>query len=166
MMDDRTGAVISADGQYRYRLWRRWDFELPRMCFVMLNPSTADASQDDQTIRKCIEFAKRNGYGGIEVVNLFAYRATKPADLKRAGYPVGETNDAAIRNAARGVDLSGGVVVCAWGNCLNGAKQRAKEVRQLLERNDITLYALKVNGDGSPAHPLMLAYECELAEFE
>ncbi|TMF61888.1 MAG: DUF1643 domain-containing protein, partial [Chloroflexi bacterium] len=68
------GATFSADRRYRYRLWRRWDGARPVVAFVMLNPSTADARRDDPTIRRCIGFAKSWGFGGVEVVNLFAYR--------------------------------------------------------------------------------------------
>lgn len=75
------GAVISDDGRYRYRLWRTWAPELPRMAWIMLNPSTADAEVDDPTIRRCVGFAKREGCGGIEVVNLYAYRSTDPSVL-------------------------------------------------------------------------------------
>ena len=61
--EQRSGAIISACGQYRYHLWRRWDELLPTMVWVMLNPSTADATEDDPTIRRCIGFAKREGCG-------------------------------------------------------------------------------------------------------
>jgi hypothetical protein len=72
-------AEISEDGKYRYALMRMWD-DKPLMMFCMLNPSTADATKDDPTIRRCIGFAKDRGYGGIYVVNLMAYRATDPAE--------------------------------------------------------------------------------------
>ena len=77
------GAVISDCKRYRYRLWRIWNGSQSRLVFVMLNPSTADGEQDDPTIRKCVGFAERLGYGGIEVVNLFAWRATDPRRATR-----------------------------------------------------------------------------------
>ena len=77
-------AILSDDGRYRYLLERQWD-ERPRMAWCMLNPSTADANIDDQTIKRCIGFAKREGFGGIIVVNLMAFRATSPAMCLRAG---------------------------------------------------------------------------------
>lgn len=80
-------------GPYRYTLTRVWEEERPRVCFVMLNPSTADASQEDPTIRRCLSFARSWGYGSLEVVNLFAWRATKPTDIFSAPSPVGEEND-------------------------------------------------------------------------
>src|SRR5437870_4841901 len=105
-------AVISPCGKFRYRLTRQWG-EGAALPFVMLNPSTADAEQDDPTIRKCVGFAKRMGYDGIEVVNLYAYRATKPADLKKAGYPRGPENDRHIEAAL--VESHANSVICAWG---------------------------------------------------
>ena len=81
-------AVISQDGLYRYHLERRWS-DAPFLTFVMLNPSTADAEIDDPTIRRCVGFSKREGAGGIAVVNLYAFRATSPADLRQASAPYG-----------------------------------------------------------------------------
>jgi hypothetical protein len=79
----KSGAELSACRTYRYRLWRQWDADLAPVVWVMLNPSTADESADDPTIRKCIGFAQRWGYGGIEVVNLYAYRSPDPRQLKK-----------------------------------------------------------------------------------
>lgn len=157
------GALISDCGKFRYRLWRRWDISLPVACFVMLNPSTADASVDDATIRKCIGFAERLGFGSIEVVNLFAYRATDPKDLRRAGYPVGPDNDAHFEWVAHDADRRGSVI-CAWGT--NAAKlQRPADVIAMLRRWHIKPKALQINGHGIPAHPLMLPYTCRLREL-
>ena len=98
------------EGQYRYLLWRYWG-EAKRLVWVLLNPSTADARQDDPTIRRCVGFAKGWGYDGIQVVNLFAYRATDPRELKAVVDPVGPRNDEFIERAARGHEM----VVVAWG---------------------------------------------------
>lgn len=99
------------EGHYRYRLWRRWE-EGPEVVFVLLNPSTADGAVDDPTLRRCIGFARRWGMGGLQVVNLFALRATDPRALREAGDPVGPLNDQVLHevagNAAR--------VVYGWGN--------------------------------------------------
>lgn len=113
------GAVLSSDGRYRYSLYRRWDRTLPMACFVMLNPSIADADVDDPTIRKCMGFATRWGAGGIRVVNLYPWRATKPRDLPAGPETGGEReplaieprNDGAIRSAA----FNAGWIVAAWG---------------------------------------------------
>ena len=105
------GATFSADRRYRYRLWRRWDRSRPVVAFVMLNPSTADARNDDPTIRRCVGFARAWGYGGIEVVNLFAYRATDPRELRAANDAVGPENRRHIHRAIARAHL----VVLAWG---------------------------------------------------
>lgn len=145
-------ALISDCGQFRYSLTRVWDNALPRVVFVMLNPSTADALVDDATIRRCIAFAKVLGFGSLQVVNLFAYRATDPRDLKAAGYPVGEVNDDWIIQACSEADT----VVCAWGANARGMT-RADEVLQLIRmwawRSPV---ALSVTADGIPKHPLYL----------
>ena len=165
MMTDQGGALFSPCGKYRYRLWRRWDFNLSRACWIMLNPSTADASRDDATIRKCIGFTKRLGYGGIEVVNLFAWRATKPADMKRAADPIGPPNDAAIKNAAGSVNFGGGVVICAWGTHA-GKSGRDLRVLDILEEIGVDPWVLgKLNKGGTPPHPLMLPYDTQLQEW-
>lgn len=153
-------AIISECGTFRYWLRRQWDSALPTLAFIMLNPSTADADIDDPTIRKCIGFARRLGFGGIVVVNLFAFRATQPADLKRAGYPAGPENNQYIAMAA-GAANQGGRVVCAWG--VNARKlSRPAEVLESLHRYGVTPHALKLTDDGVPWHPLMLPYSCEL----
>src|SRR5215510_5582686 len=92
-------AVLSDCGRYRYMLRRTWDHSKPRVLFVMLNPSTADAEIDDATIRSCIRLAKGAGYGSFEVVNLYALRATDPAELQRADDPVGPKNNDIIEAA-------------------------------------------------------------------
>jgi len=158
-------ADISECGQFRYMLRRVWTTLLPPLVFVMLNPSTADGEVDDHTIRKCCEFARLLGFGGIVVVNLFAYRATKPAALKAAGYPVGPENDAWIRRAvAEMVEMGGSTVVCAWG--ANARRlARPREVLALLRGLGVKPMALQLTEDGIPNHPLMLPYTCTLLEI-
>jgi hypothetical protein len=85
-------AIVSDCGRFRYHLRREWSAG-STLLFVMLNPSTADADVDDNTIRRCVGFGQAEGFGAVEVVNLFAFRATDPADLRRAGYLVGPDND-------------------------------------------------------------------------
>jgi len=140
------GATFSTDGRYRYRLWRRWDRSGPVVAFVMLNPSTADAFHDDPTIRRCIGFARSWGFGGIEVVNLFALRATDPRKLQRARDPVGRLNDDAIRRATGRARM----VIAAWG--LRG-RDRAKRTRRLIGHE---VYVLRLTQAGHPTHPLYL----------
>jgi len=157
--DKRQGAVLSTCGLFRYRLWRRWQ-DGPTITFIMLNPSTADATVDDATIRKCIGFAKRLGYSAIEVVNLFAFRATQPKDIKAAGWPVGEENDRHILEAATAANM----VICAWGVNARGL-QRPLDVLELLQKIGKTPKALRFTADGIPWHPLMLPYACEPADM-
>ena len=151
-MDGRptaSGAVFSPCSQYRYKLWRVWDPAGPLGCvmFLMLNPSTATATEDDPTIRRCIGYARSWGYSGLYVGNLFAYRATDPADLRRADHPVGPDNDRALRAMV----AQYGLVVAAWSN--HGAKfgWRVQEVLGLVEQ---PLYCLRQLRSGHPAHPL------------
>jgi hypothetical protein len=165
--DGTASAQVSLCGKYRYLLTRKWDTTLPSMVFVMLNPSTADAMRDDPTIRKCIGFARRFGYGGIIVVNLYAFRATKPADLYNAmaysgTYAKGPDNDEVIRRAVADTNT----VVVAWGKPGRGSvAARADQVRRMIQATNSTLFCLQHNNDRSPAHPLMLPYSCRLEEF-
>jgi hypothetical protein len=146
-----SGAVFSRCRRWRYLLWRRWDARLPVANFLMLNPSTADEFKLDPSCTRARLYAERWGYGALIVTNLFGWRATEPADMKAARDPVGRGNDRAILRAA----LESAIVVCAWGN--HGAHHgRSTSVRELLQEAGIALHALRVNGDGEPAHPLYL----------
>jgi hypothetical protein len=112
--------------------------------FIGLNPSTADESRDDPTIRRCIGFARRWGFARLEVLNLFAFRATKPTALLDADDPVGPKNDSTIATVLRAADL----VVCAWGAFPND--ERSAHVLQLVA----VPHCLGVTKNGSPRHPL------------
>ena len=105
-------AILSDCGKYRYSLTRNWDSEKPKVLFIMLNPSTADADNDDPTIRRCINFAKYWGYGGLHVCNLFAYRATNPKELLHIDNPLGDQNIYHMKKLANEAEI----IVCAWGN--------------------------------------------------
>lgn len=145
-------ADLSEDGLYRYRLTRVWG--APNLLpFIMLNPSTADAFIDDPTIVRCRRFARDMGYGGLEVVNLYAYRATKPADLWKAEDPVGPRNNRILGELLDRAWMSGTPVIAAWG-----ANAKPDRVRWLLRRceGQHTLHALRVTKGGAPGHPLYL----------
>lgn len=146
-------ADISPDGLYRYLLHRTWA-GADRLPFIMLNPSTADHAVDDPTIRRCIGFARDLGYGGITVANLYAFRATKPADLWRAEDPVGPRNDQVLRNLFALSSWRGVPVVAAWG--ANAKPDRVAKAIRLSERYGDGLTALGVTKDGAPRHPLYL----------
>lgn len=152
-------AIFSDCGLYRYLLVRSWA-EGPRLLFIMLNPSTANALLDDATIRRCIAFARAHGYAGIEVVNLFAYRVTDPAELRRAGYPVGPDNDMHILMAAK----RAGAVCVAWG-AVAAADERIQHVMPILARRGIEPQCLHITRSGYPGHPLYLARTKRLQPF-
>lgn len=144
------GAVLSPCGLYRYSLSRDWG-NGPKLAFVMLNPSTADAEVDDPTIRRCMGFARDGGYGGIDVGNLFAWRATDPAELKKAADPVGIDNDATLESIFR----NSAVVVCGWG--ARGSLQgRDRHVLRLIRVAEKVPHCLRLTKAGHPAHPLYL----------
>lgn len=149
--------------QYRYTLWREWDCDLltgtaddlPHssqfLQVIALNPSTADETKDDPTIRRCIDFAKRWGFGALCMTNLFAWRDTLPANMKKAEDPIGPDNDQWLTDCAKGA----GLILAAWGK--HGSYlHRADLVVRLLARNGATVHCLRTNGDGSPQHPLYI----------
>jgi len=140
-----TGPVIDPTGQYRYTLWRECGPADARVAFVMLNPSTADATRDDPTIRRVIGFARSWGYGSVEVVNLFAYRAPYPRILRTVPDPIGPQNDRYLVQAVRRAQL----VVAAWGTGHLPGRDRA--VIGLLGES---LYCLGTTQGGCPRHPL------------
>jgi hypothetical protein len=144
-----SGAWISTNGIYRYRLWRCWDDSARFMVFVMLNPSTADAETDDPTIRRCIGFAKREGCGGIEVVNLYALRATKPVHLLDHPDPEGPQNCMAWAEAL--YDEPTPIVVAAWG--AGSAMDGLPESKALRGASPDWL-CLGTTKTGAPRHPL------------
>ena len=143
----KTDAVLSEDRKYRYVLSRIWDESKSMVMIIGLNPSTADETIDDPTIVRCIDFAKNWGYGGIYMLNLFAFRATLPKDMFSVENPIGDENDKFIEKYSKLSDK----VICAWGN--NGNfKNRSKEVLLNIENK----FYLKLNKTGEPAHPLYL----------
>jgi hypothetical protein len=144
----QAGADISPDKQYRYTLWRRWA-DGPTALFVMLNPSMADASVDDPTIRRCIGFADREGAGALKVVNLYALRATRPGHLVEHHDPVGNENYATLRREIRGHAL----VIAAWG-AHPLVETKAPWVSDIARRYDRELVCLGITKAGHPRHPL------------
>lgn len=148
----RRGAVISGCGRYRYRLGRAWGDGLPTATFLMLNPSTADADVDDPTIRRCIGYARAWNCGALLVVNLFAWRATNPAELATAADPVGPDNDDFIAGAAVASARLDAPLVAGWG--ANAPAARIAQVLGLPGMHRIT--ALALTKAGQPRHPLYL----------
>ncbi len=140
---DGGDAWISPDGLYRYRLDRVWDDNGPRICWVMLNPSTADATVDDPTIRRCIAFSKARGAGSLVVVNRFALRATDPKALSSHPDPCGPENEAAVRRAVS----TSWLTVAAWG-----AHPMAERGTPLPD--GVRPLCLGATKSGAPRHPL------------
>lgn len=158
-----SGAEISPCGNYRYRLWRGWDRSRVAICvFVMLNPSTADADQDDPTIRRCVAFAKRLGCTGIEVINLFAWRATSPKELLAIGPerdPCGSGNQRAFLDALAHPKM----IVCAWGAHGTHLGQDQTALGWIDQYNDrgAPVVALGLTKKGQPRHPLYLPSDAQ-----
>lgn len=147
-------AMISPCGQYRYSLVRQWDKSKPYLPFVMLNPSTADAAQDDPTIRRCMSFAKREGAGGIVVVNLYALRSTDPKRLREVDDPVGPLNGRVIYDVATTAAEAGMPIVCAWG--VNDVTQAAGGALVQAREAGAKVMCLGKTTAGHPRHPLYI----------
>ncbi|ESY72333.1 hypothetical protein X740_33330 [Mesorhizobium sp. LNHC221B00] len=185
------GAQLSRCGTYRYRLWREWRLHPepaqwsmwtddrgkpvldgagaqlgdPKACvFIMLNPSTADANDDDPTIRRCVGFARAWGYDRMEVLNLFAYRATDPRALLSLNHnddPVGEGNQGAFDHVMTR-DYPVGKIICAWGAHGGHLGQDETALGWIGDRER---FALGMTKDGHPKHPLYLPAKAEPVRF-
>ena len=144
-------ASFDPTGRYRYHLGRRWSAVEPLLAIIMLNPSQADGSVDDPTIRRCMGLAQGWGFGAIAVVNLFAYRSPHPTELRQAADPIGPDNDNALITAAHSADQ----IVLAWGNW-GRWRGRDRTVLALLAPAQPKLCCLGYNRTGQPRHPLYL----------
>lgn len=148
----RSTALYSACGRYRYRLSRIWGPGAP-LLWVMLNPSTATEMRNDPTVERCERRTRAMGFGSFTVCNLFAWRSTDPAGLRRVADPVGPGNDGVILAAAAGA----GLILCAWGT--DGAQEgRGAQVAALLRAAGHPLHHLGQTRGGQPRHPLYVAY--------
>jgi hypothetical protein len=143
------GAIFDPTQTYRYCLWRSWS-DAAKIGFVLLNPNRADAELNDPTIRRCLGFAKAWGYGGLEVVNLFAFRAKTPQLLKQAIEPIGEENDRYLITLPERVDT----IVFAWGNW-GSLWGRDRAIVKLFSEQQ-NLYCFGTTKTGQPCHPLYL----------
>jgi hypothetical protein len=146
-------ADFSPCGRYRYHLFRRLSDSPRQVAFVLLNPSTANGETDDPTIRRCMGFARRWGFGELRVVNIFAFRATRPGDMKREADPVGPQNQEWIAGAGREAEL----IVCGWGNH-GGHLGQGRTAWDSLRAVGANPQALVVTRHGHPKHPLYVAY--------
>jgi len=149
-------AILGEDGTYRYRLSRTWA-PGPTAAFVLLNPSTADATTDDRTLTRCVRYAAGMGFGRLILVNLFALRSSDPADLDAHPAPVGPENDAHIAAAAQAADR----VLVGWGN----AGTKRGRARDVAGRLDADLYAIGTTNAGHPRHPSRTPYDTAVERF-
>lgn len=153
------GAIFDRSMKYRYLLWRKWNDARPTVCFVMLNPSTADEKQNDPTITRCINFARDWGYGRLDVVNAFAYRVTESAVLKAVADPVGRETDKFVSEAIHRAKL----IMVAWGN--HGAlRGRDQEMLKLMAWKP--LHCLGMTAEMQPRHPLYLPKDLLPVRFD
>ncbi len=141
------GVVFSACGAYRYLLWRLWNRNLPALGWILLNPSTASAEVDDPTLRRCLDYTYRWGFGSLWLFNVFALRSSSPQALRTCPDPVGPFNDDYLSWASTRCNL----LLAGWGNHgrLYG---RSDIVRSRFTR----LHCLRLTAQGQPAHPLYL----------
>ncbi len=154
-----SGAEFSPDRKWRYVLWRRWTSAKPMVAFIGLNPSTADEIMNDPTVTRCINYAKDWDYGGMYMLNLFAFRATDPKEMKAANDPIGVANDRTI------IEYSNDsfITVCCWGN--HGSfMERGHEVSELLN-NKTNLFCFGMTRQGEPMHPLYLKRDRQIVEY-
>jgi hypothetical protein len=151
-------AHISPDSVYRYWLKIVWNDELPRIAFVLLNPSKADHRLDDPTAKRVVAFAQREGFGGVLIYNLFAFRATDPRELKTASDPEGPSNLPTL-NAMP--DMVSKIVV-GWGA---GVKEHPARKRFLDYMAHEKLWCLGTTKTGEPRHPLYLRGDAPLVRW-
>lgn len=146
---DGVRRAASIDGNYRYVLMRSWNLGARHVVWIMLNPSTADGRQDDPTVRRCIAFSRRWGFGGLAVVNLYAWRSSNPDVLWHAPDPIGPLNRETIRDVGDGADL-----ILAWGANTGPRELWASEVAGSVYSRARSISLLGRCANGQPRHPL------------
>lgn len=152
-MEPKPTAVFSSCRKYRYVLWRTWS-PGPYVNFIGLNPSTADETKDDATIRVCRGFAQRWGFGAMCMTNLFAFRATDPKAIKAQTNPMGEDNMHHLLQVSSEARL----VVAAWG-CNGTIFNQDLNVKEKLSQVGVKLHCLLKTDGGHPRHPLRIRRE-------
>jgi len=154
-------AITSPDGVYRYSLTRVWDASLPHDLWIMCNSSTANHEIDDPSVRRCMGFSRRFGSGGFAIVNAYAFKATKPADMwaaEAAGVDiVGPENDGWIKAHLM---TEQGRVIAAWGS--HPKLDRVAQVIKIIRAEGREPVCLGTTKDGSPRHPLMLRNDASM----
>jgi len=157
--NEPSGAVFADERTHRLYLWRRWDKEKPRLMFIGLNPSTADERHDDPTVRRCVSFAKRWGYGGIFMCNVFTLVSTDPKKLN-VETPMAMGANLAMRVIRRRCSKA----VAGWGNLITQVRVGEEQVERI-KRDLSPLHCLGLTKLGHPKHPLYLPYTVKLTEY-
>jgi len=154
----RITCVLNATRTHRYLLSHVWDECIPPMVWIMLNPSIANANQNDPTFSRCLHHSRQREAGGTVVVNLFALIATDHRKLINHPDAVGKFNDLVLTTLIPPNPW----LVCAWG-ASKFAEPRAVAVTQLLA--NYPMWCLGTNENGSPKHPLYLPYNGRLEPY-
>ncbi|GAA3917662.1 DUF1643 domain-containing protein [Microbacterium invictum] len=149
---DFISATADIQGDYRYSLTRVWNDSVPQVTYVLLNPSTADGYELDNTLKRCVSFAKGFGFGGMKILNLYAFRTKSPKIMLAAKDPVGPETDRELAAAT-------GTVIAGWGT--NAEPARVLHALTLLPQ----LHALAITKDGHPGHPLYVHSSAQLVEW-
>ena len=144
--------IFNADHSHRFQLWREWGMFNPRFVqFIGLNPSTANATEDDPTIRRCIGFAKQWGFGALCMTNLFTMVTPFPSELIRSGERCVPVKTWMLIQVGR----RAGKIICCWGN-FKAARFAETETKAALIDAGLLPFVLGLNSSGSPKHPLYL----------
>lgn len=154
-------AVMSNNNEYRYRLTRTWDSNKEIVAVVMLNPSKANSLKTDDTIMNLTNYLIDNNYGGVDIVNMYAYMATNPSELQHRDQGYEAYNDSYITEAAAKRD----VLIVAWGSDIKKYVKRKREVETLFVPYAHKIKCLEDLQGRSPRHPLLLSTGWKLVSY-
>lgn len=160
-----TGAIFSECEQWRYVLWRVWNWQLKLLLSISLNPSKADAVRNDNTVSKMIALAKLWGFGGLIKLNAYGWRATSPEEMKKQGVAaIGDLNDYWIQEVWKVFGPAGrdqiGLSIGSWGR--HDFLNRGEIIREYIS----DLHHFGLNQNGTPKHPLYLSMSVKPIPFD
>jgi len=155
-------ATMSDNDEYRYRLVKIWDWNLKIAGIIMLNPSKADVIKVDATVMNITNYLIDNGYGGIDIVNLYAYRTTDPRFLTNRDQQFESINNDYIHEVTKDRDI----MIIAWGSDNNKYKTRKREVERILLPYSEKLKCFEDESGKQPRHPLLLADDWCLTNYQ
>jgi hypothetical protein len=160
---ERSGAKFSECRNYRYALWRIWDDSKPLVMFIGLNPSTANESGDDPTIRRVRAISKNLGYGGVYMMNCFPFVSTDPDALRDYDKTISQQHHFMVNNRElKEVAEKCRDIVFAWGN-FKVVKDLGRDIELIRVFQDAK--ALHINKNGSPKHPLYCKTDIQPVQF-